>query len=360
MEPRFQCKQAYKAAGFVSNRKQEQAVASAVIAAQRIEDSQVQLLDSTGHAAYVTSMQDSSVKYEVQGAGSAAYSCTCPQGQLHYMCKHVVKVVSMSTGYSGAQIIQALGTRAGSSLQGLDKLHNSWHTDTAVDGMTQLQERYALVSSDTAAKQTDQSRRATQQPHDSVSCQQQIDTAFKELSDEVAGNAQLQQHLLSQLRQVQGSIVTIKAKHATGTAHPSAVLDRVQDDWGNSLVRKKAVLDGFPKQRKRQKQAGSSDTAAEQVAEPFNKPTAARKKQGPRHQAKLASSGKENSSAAANAVTDAHPSVAGAQTSKAKPPRTGQMRRCGECASCLNPTGKKGCLRNRALRDQVAASELTT
>lgn len=79
------------------------------MAAQHIEDNMVQFLDSTGHSAHVTSMQDSSVNYEVTGAGSAAYSCTCPQGQLH-MCKHVVKVVSFSTGYLGAQIIQALGT----------------------------------------------------------------------------------------------------------------------------------------------------------------------------------------------------------------------------------------------------------
>ena len=81
-------------------------------------------------------------------------------------------------------------------------------------------------------------------------------------------------HRRYQLRQVQGSIATIKASQATGMAHPMVVLDRVQDDWGNSLVRKKAVLYGLPKQRKLQKQAGSSDTAAGQEAEPFNKPAA--------------------------------------------------------------------------------------
>ena len=43
---RFQCKQAYKA-GFVTNRRQEQAVASAVVAAQRIPDTFVKLLDSS-------------------------------------------------------------------------------------------------------------------------------------------------------------------------------------------------------------------------------------------------------------------------------------------------------------------------
>ena len=41
------------------------------------------------------------------------------------MCKHVVKVISLSQGYTDAQIIQALGTRAGTSMQGLDKLHSN-------------------------------------------------------------------------------------------------------------------------------------------------------------------------------------------------------------------------------------------
>ena len=50
-------------------------------------------------------MQDSSVNYEVKAAGTAAASCTCPNAQLHYICKHMMKlVVSVTTQYSGAQI----------------------------------------------------------------------------------------------------------------------------------------------------------------------------------------------------------------------------------------------------------------
>lgn len=45
---RFQCKQAYKAAGFVTNRRQEQAVALAMVAATRIPDTFVNLLNSSG------------------------------------------------------------------------------------------------------------------------------------------------------------------------------------------------------------------------------------------------------------------------------------------------------------------------
>lgn len=103
-------KQAYKAAGFQTNRKAEGLVTSAVIAAQAIPDSFVTLLDSSGAVAQVSSMQDMNVKYQVTDAGKPTARCTCPQGLLHYMCKHVVKVITLSQGYTGAQVIQALGT----------------------------------------------------------------------------------------------------------------------------------------------------------------------------------------------------------------------------------------------------------
>ena len=66
-------------------------------------------------------------------------------------------------------------------------------------------------------------------------------------------------------------------------------------------------MDGFPKQRKRQKQTDSSDKAAEQKAQAFGQPAAAKKKQSSRQQAEAASVVKEKSSAAANDHTDALP-----------------------------------------------------
>lgn len=57
--------------------------------------------------AHVTSMSDMSVKYQVT---KFTVGCNYPQGRLHYMCKHVAKVISLSQGYTDAQIIQALGT----------------------------------------------------------------------------------------------------------------------------------------------------------------------------------------------------------------------------------------------------------
>ena len=59
----------------------------------------------------------------------------------------MMKVVSLSSGYSGAQIIQALGTHAGSSLQSFDKLQCNivTQTDGSGDQMAELEERFALT-----------------------------------------------------------------------------------------------------------------------------------------------------------------------------------------------------------------------
>ena len=157
---------------------------------------------------------------------------------------------------------------------------------------------------------------------------------------------------------MRGSIAKIKANSVLGTAHPMAVLDRVQDSWGNSLVRKKTVgLDGFPKQHKRQK-AGNSDTAAELDAHPFSKPAAVKKKQGPREQAKAAAVDKENSPTAAKPQSSDDAVIA--EDATAKPPRGLSQARCGECATCRNLKGRKGCLRNKAQRAALAAAHSTT
>ena len=300
------------------------------------------------HSKLVTSKDDPSLKYEVKAAGTSKASCTCHNGQLHYLCKHMMKVVSLSTGHSGAEIIQALGTRAGSSLQGLGKLQSSTSTqaDSSSDQMAELEGHFALDSSDSQPKPAPKPQQRKQQTHDSAACRQQMDTALKEMFSTVTGNDELEQHMLSKILQMQGSIASIQASNLTGTAHPMAVLDRVKDTWGNSVKRKKTVgLDGFPKQRKRQK-PDSSGAAAEQEAQPFSKPAAAKKKQGPRQQAETASANKENSPARGNTQINSDAAVTVAQAPAAAKPAS--KRRCGECATCKNLTGKKGCLRNKA------------
>ncbi len=75
---RIRYKQAYNTAGFKTNRKAEGVLTDAVIAAQAIPDSFMELIDSSGEVAHVTSMSDMSVQYHVKGAGKPTARCTCP------------------------------------------------------------------------------------------------------------------------------------------------------------------------------------------------------------------------------------------------------------------------------------------
>lgn len=364
VDMRMRYKQAYKTAGFQTNRKAEALITSAVIAAQAIPDSFVTLLDSSGAVAQVCSMQDMNVKYQVTDAGQPTARCTCPQGVLHYMCKHVVKVITVSQGYTEAQIIQALGTRAGTSLQGLDKLHSiaasQSPAETQLDPLAQLEDTLALTAEEpeqeaAAASQLVPASAPVPAPsHDQVACQQQVETAVKRMWDMVADNDEMQQHLVSQLNRTEGALSKIQASHQNGSAHPMARLSRVQDTWGNSLARKKVIgLDaGFPKSKRsktaQQPAAMEAGQTAEPEAEPFSKPKPPRKKLGPRQQIKAAGAAaeQENSSAAANAITmPAARSEAPAKgTSRVRVPNAPKLSKCGTCRHCTHPKLKQGCL----------------
>lgn len=101
----------------------------------------LEMLDSTCHHS-----QDISSKYWVSRAGTAKASSTCPQGQLHYICKHVVKILTTSQGYSAGEIILALGTWAGNSLDAVSNLHCSTplHCKSETDALAELDGKIAL------------------------------------------------------------------------------------------------------------------------------------------------------------------------------------------------------------------------
>ena len=100
VDMRIRYKQAYKTAGFETNRKAEGVSTDAMVAAQAIPNSFVELICSSGEVAHVTSMSDMSVQYHVTDVGKPTARCTCPQGLLHCMGKHVLKVISLSQGYT--------------------------------------------------------------------------------------------------------------------------------------------------------------------------------------------------------------------------------------------------------------------
>ena len=64
-EIRVVCSQQSKVSGFTRNRKQEQLLTNAVIAADKIADEQVTLPVQPGQPALVTSQSDHSIRYRV-------------------------------------------------------------------------------------------------------------------------------------------------------------------------------------------------------------------------------------------------------------------------------------------------------
>lgn len=60
---------------------------------------------------------------------------------MYYPCNHVMKVVNLSTGESGPEIILALGTWAGTDMGGFKQFEN----DFAVDSLEQFEEDFLLA-----------------------------------------------------------------------------------------------------------------------------------------------------------------------------------------------------------------------
>ena len=134
--------------------------------------------------------------------------------------------------------------------------------------------------------------------HDSAACQQQVETTVQRMLGMVANNAELQQHLVSHLNRTEGTLARIQASHQNGTAHPMASLSRVQDTWGNFLVRRRVMgLDAaYPKSKptKTAQQPTEAGQSAEPDAEPFSKPKPTRAKVGPRQQMRAAAEQENN------------------------------------------------------------------
>ncbi len=83
---------------------------------------------------HVISQSNCSTRYVVKPSQIGG-SCSCHLGVLHYLCKHVMKVVSLSSSKSGPEIIMALGMRAGTAIGGFKQLE----TDLAAGRVEQLE-----------------------------------------------------------------------------------------------------------------------------------------------------------------------------------------------------------------------------
>jgi len=127
---------------------------------------------------------------------------------LHYPCKHVMKVVSLSTGESGPEIILALGTWAGTEMGGFKQLEN----DLPADSLEQLEEDFSLAAAigteaalddDTAAASigtdTAENSTAAAARKPSSTSDDALDALYSSLKASAQHAPELRQHLCSQL-----------------------------------------------------------------------------------------------------------------------------------------------------------------
>ena len=387
-EIRVVCSQQSKVSGFTRNRKQEQLLTNAVIAADKIADEQVTLPVQPGQPALVTSQSDHSIRYRVTEACTDAGSCSCPQGTLGYVCKHRVKVIGLLLDCSKQDIVLFLGTWAGSNRGGMQQLLECSSSDTQPelpehDSWTQLTENLELEDEAEQHKQgITTTGRQTQAASDSALATQLRRTAdsemlaqFQSLLEASRGNADMRNILLAKLNQAEGAFEQLANRNLAGLSLPAQTIGKVQDGLPDSTVRLRSALEGRTKARRKPNPKTAVVTASLPPVVPLPAPQPSRKK---RSFAELLTSGrhadKENSSAAANtdvSVSGAADNAVGASSAAAntgevrtaagssatpgsstvrtatKPPKPAQQpkrRRCGQCQNCLRPNNKQKCL----------------
>ncbi|KAL3152597.1 hypothetical protein ABBQ32_001615 [Trebouxia sp. C0010 RCD-2024] len=220
-EIRVICSQQSKISGFTRNRKKEQLLTNAVIAADKIADEQVALPVQPGQPALVTSQSDHSIRYQVTEACTDAGSCTCPQGRLGYVYKHRVKVISLLLNCGKQDTVLFLGRWAGSNRGSMQQLLERCSSDTQPelpehDSWTELTENLELEDEAEQHEQgiTTITGRQTQAASDSALATQLRRTADSEM--------------LSQFRRLLGAS-TGNADMRNILAYLSLILRRVHD-----------------------------------------------------------------------------------------------------------------------------------
>ena len=102
-----------KAYGFIRNKKQEGIVASAIVGANDIPDSNVLICMDEG-VAYVGSVNNRPKVWTIKCPDSEWAQCDCPVAQQGMICKHTIKVFKMlHPGIEDGAIVREAGTRHG-------------------------------------------------------------------------------------------------------------------------------------------------------------------------------------------------------------------------------------------------------
>ncbi|KAL3150070.1 hypothetical protein ABBQ38_013416 [Trebouxia sp. C0009 RCD-2024] len=320
---RVRCASSYKQEGYQHNRKKEQLVASAVIASQH---SSVTLAACATQPAHVD--------------------------QLHYPCKHVMKIISMTTGKSGPEIILALGTWAGTELGGLAQLQSD-------ECMAQLKVNFMLDDAEPAeAAQPDSTGTAAdtepagkvvndsseapainaEPDANAAMSDDKLDELYQMLKSSSAAQPELRHQLVTHMRQCLR--LDIPSSHT-------------HEEARNSLVRLASFVENPLAKRAKPAQTAESQADAVDQPAPSAKPKPKSKKRTFAQQLADKVGNKENTSAASNSQPAQLPLQVAVEAAAKPAPAKRQPRqqRCMGCKACLNrATGKQGCERNKAKR----------
>ena len=119
---RYRIRHQLKRAGYVRNKKAEEALRASIMAARGVDSARVVIVDSATGSADVSS-PDYEPGYMVTDAVTAQPMCSCPCGLRGAICKHIVKVMRV-LGKSEPKILLAWGTLRGTHFG--DKLIAGW------------------------------------------------------------------------------------------------------------------------------------------------------------------------------------------------------------------------------------------
>lgn len=181
-----------------------------------------------------------------------------------------MKLVSMTTGKTGPEIIKALGTWAGTALGGSEQLQSE------ADSIEQLKEVFMPAddepaeldnASDTAdmvsaaaASNSSDALVVTKEPDVNVATSDdKLDELYQKLKSSTAAAPELRHHLVSQLHVAVGIVERLQSTSACGLAHPAAAtLTQKQEGLNNSLVRLVSFVENPVGKRGKPAQAASS------------------------------------------------------------------------------------------------------
>lgn len=109
--------------GFVPNKSERTLALSAIVAARKIKDSDVQLPSTPGDPASVRSTKHTEITYKVYNPSTDWAVCECIQSRKGMICKHQVKVLQiMRPELADGKIARVLGTLRGTAAGGVPNL----------------------------------------------------------------------------------------------------------------------------------------------------------------------------------------------------------------------------------------------